>query len=305
MTSKLLIAVLLFVVAPGHAPAGEDLRVVDDADRVVELQSHATRVAVVAPFGNDLLARLGVEPVAAPTLPGGVNAWPEHWERTVPLRVTHAAGPSLEQLVACAPDLVLSTSAYAHAHDTIERVLGVPVVTLDTVSLDDFPRHLETLGVLLGREEEAASAARTYRETLAAALASEPSGGARKTRVLAIFGGARSFYGFLPDSYVGSVLEALGCELTTGGLDSHAVFTELTPLSLEHALASDPDVVLVLGHGQSAQTARTILNDRAWGALRAVREGRVVGLPDELFVTRPGTEPERAVSSVRAAIEAD
>ena len=306
MIRTLLITAFL-LIGLGRAVASDgDLRVIDDADRVVAIDSHASRVAVVAPFGTELMRRLGVEPVAAPRLPDGSASWPEHWTGTIPLRISHAPGPSLEQLAACAPDLIISTSAYAHTHDTIERSLGVPVVTMDIVGLDDLSRHLETLGVLLGREDEAASAAQAYRESLDAALEGVPAAAnGYSPRVLAIFGGARSFYGFLPDSYVGSVLDALGCELTTQGLESHAIYSDLTPLSLEHAVAADPDVVLVLGHGGSRQTAASILNDRAWASLRAVREGRVVGLPDELFVIRPGTEPARAIAAVRAAVESD
>jgi len=306
MIRPILFALLLMIGHPQAAASDGTLRVIDDADRVVEIESHATRVAIVAPFGTELMTRLGFEPVAAPRLPDGTTDWPEEWTSAVPLRISHASGPSLEQLAACSPDLVISTSAYAHTHDTIERSLGVPVVTMDIVGLDDLSRHLETLGVLLGREDEAASAARAYRETLDAALEGvDATRDGAAPRVLAIFGGARSFYGFLPESYVGSVLDALGCELTTSGLEAHSIYSNLTPLSLEHAVTADPDLVLVLGHGGSSQTAETILKDRAWASLRAVREGRVVGLPDDLFVIRPGTEPARAIAAARDAVESD
>jgi ABC-type Fe3+-hydroxamate transport system substrate-binding protein len=42
--------------------------------------------------------------------------------------------------------------------------------------------------------------------------------------------------------------------------------------------------------------------DPAWSSLRAVREGRVVTLSDELFVMRPGAEVIEALGVLRAAV---
>ena len=61
MTRHILFALLLITLSSAQA-LSNDLRVVDDANRTVELQSHASRVAVVAPFGADLMERLGIEP---------------------------------------------------------------------------------------------------------------------------------------------------------------------------------------------------------------------------------------------------
>ncbi|MEM9559393.1 MAG: ABC transporter substrate-binding protein [Planctomycetota bacterium] len=281
------------------ATSGGSIVVTDDLGASVELGEPARRVAVVAPFAGELLASIGVRPVAAPLPPGG-KASEVYADRAI--IVGHMTGPNLEQLAASRPDVVVTTSMYARFTRTIESALGVPVVTLDVTDASDIPRHLETLGSLTGREAPAAARAADVRLLLEQAREDRPQ---RPLRVLAVFGHHSAMYAFLPDSYVGSLIEMLGGEVVTGGLDSHAVYSELTPFGPEQAIVARPDVLLVLAHGDASGVARTLSERPGWRALPAVRTNRVHALPDGPFVLEPGTDLAGTIALLRGVLAGD
>lgn len=282
-----------------EADAGTtSIEVVDDLGARVRLDSPARRIAVVAPFAAELLASIGVRPVAAPVSPGGS---PDEVFADTALLVGHTTGPNLEQLAAARPDVVVTTSVYARFTRSIERALGIPVVTLDVTDAEDIARHLESLGDLAGRRDLARARAGEVRALLGSFRRDSVEAGS-KPRVLAVFGHHTATYAFLPESYIGSLIELLGGEVVTAGLNAHSVYTELTPFGPEQALAARPDVLLVLAHGDAAGTARMLAARPGWRAVPAVRADRVHALPDVPFVLEPGTDLSGTIALLRAVL---
>ena len=68
----------------------------------------------------------------------------------------------------------------------------------------------------------------------------------------------------------------------------------LTDLSIEAIVSSDPDFILVLTMGDSDSATeylyRYVQSNPALGSLRAVKEGRLVILPKELFHYKPNNK---------------
>lgn len=287
---------------PPHAPAPASVQqqegvIFDDIGRSVKVPSNPARIAALVPFAADMLLDLGITPSAVPAIRGG---GPETWRDIPTIAVDHSAGPSIEQVVAANPDLVISTSAYAQFLPTLEASIKAPVLVLDIDRLDDVARHLRTLGKITGtgvKAEEIAASVEHAAASQATALR-----GKNPTRVLAIFGTPHAFFGFLPDSYMGDLVQRASGELVTKGLNSHKVFKGLAPLSMEVIVAKEPEVILVVFHG-APDTARAMLaRDPAWGQLSAVKNNRVHILSEDYFVMHPGRSPELALAMITKAI---
>lgn len=280
------------------APSEQQETIIDDLGRSVVVPKNPVRIAAIVPFAADMLLDLGVTPVVVPAIRGG---GPETWRNIPTVAVDHSAGPSIEQIVAADPDLIIVTSAYAQFLPTIEASVEAPVLVLDIDRLDDVARHLRTLGAMTGttvRAEELAAGVEH-----AAAAQSTATRGEHPTRVLAIFGTPHAFFGFLPDTYMGDLVKRSSGQMVTEGLVSHKVFKGLTPLSMEAIVAKDPEVVLVVFHG-SPDTARAMLaRDPAWNRLAAVKNDRVHILTEDYFVMHPGRSPEKALAMIAQAIK--
>jgi iron complex transport system substrate-binding protein len=190
----------------------------------------------------------------------------------VPPDVFRFQKADMERLVALQPDLVV-VSEYTDADflKLIERsgmryhrmqglgsVAGVRAAILD-------------LGRAVGALPEAERLVARYDATLADLR--RRLAGVQKKRVLYWSGGMTAG----ADTAIGSLIEAagginVGRELGLSGI---------VPPGGERAFMSDPDVILV---GTWPRAVESVKEDPLLSKLRAVREGRIVVLPDELLV---------------------
>lgn len=265
------------------------------AEQVSRQASPGLRVAVLLPFAADQLLQLGVRPVAVPALDGEP---PAEWRGIPTVALDHSAGPNLEQLMASAPDLVITSTTYAQFLPAIEKSTDAQVVVMDVNSIADVSSHIEELGRLTGHEDEAqARVVEIKKQMVGLEDADEP------VRVLAVFGTPHAFYAFLPSSYLGDLVAHAGGEMITGDLESHGVFRGLAPLSMEAVIDRDPDHLLVVFHGPEESARAMLERDALWGGLSAVRDEHVTFLTDDLYAMRPGSELPRAVKEIRAVID--
>ncbi len=254
------------------------------------------RVAALLPFAADQLIALGVQPVLVPALRGGQ---PEAWQGIEMGALDHSVGPNIEQLIAADPDVVILSAVYTQFVPQIEETTGARVIAMDADTLEDVRTHTRTIGELVGKQDQAEQWISDFDTTLetGATEAAEP------VSVLAVFGTPHAFYAFLPDSYLGNLVEHAGGELITSDMPEHAIFRGLAPLSMEAVVARDPDVLLVVFHGPE-QAARSMLDrDPLWGQLSAVKGDHIAMLPDDLYAMRSGSEAATALENVRTAID--
>jgi len=276
------------------AAAGCDDNAGERVETVSELASADPRVAVLLPFAADQLLQLGLRPVAVPGLAGEP---PAEWRGIPTVAMDHSAGPNLEQLMASAPDVVITSSVYAQFVPAMEQSTAASVVVMDVNSIADVFTHIEQLGRLTGRHDEAQARVAEIEKQIA-----QSGEAAERVRVLAVFGTPHAFYAFLPSSYLGDLVRHAGGEMITGDLESHGVFRGLAPLSMEAVIDRDPDHLMVVFHGPEESARAMLEQDALWGGLSAVRNGHVTFLTDDLYAMRPGSELPRAINEIRAVI---
>jgi iron complex transport system substrate-binding protein len=91
-----------------------------------------------------------------------------------------------------------------------------------------------------------------------------------------------SIYTAGADSFLASLIEISGGEPITGDATT-------TAIQLEELVAADPELIL-LGDAayDAAITAESVAQRPGWGEMTAVVEGRVIPMPEDLLITRPG-----------------
>jgi iron complex transport system substrate-binding protein len=260
--------------------------------------AEAPRVAALLPFAADQLIALGVQPVLVPGLPGGQ---PEAWQGIEAGALDHSVGPNIEQLIAADPDVVIMSAVYAQFVPQIGSTTDARIITMDTDTLEDVRTHTRTLGELVNKQDRADAWVADFDAQLAASEPVESAGD--PISVLAVFGTPQSFFAFLPDSYMGDLVETAGGRLITSDMTGHRFYRGLAPLSMEAVVQKDPQVILVVFHGPERAARAMFDRDPLWGQLTAIKDDRIAFLAEDLFAMRSGSQAATALENVRTAIE--
>ena len=256
------------------------------------------RIATLLPFAADQLLEMGCRPVCVPGLRGNQ---PPEWEGIPTVQLDHSAGPNLEQLLSVDPDYIVTGSIYAQFMPHIAEVTKAEVVIMDVESLDSVMVHIKALGEIANCATEA--------ETMATMLEGRLSDLKRNFTVstpidvLAIFGTPHSFYAFMPESYLGDLVKHAGGRMGPEGLTSHKIYRGLAPLTMETVIEFDPDLLLVLFHGPEETSRAMFERDPLWASLRAVHEGRIEFLSDDMYAMRPGSQVDVAMEQIRGHVQ--
>jgi iron complex transport system substrate-binding protein len=246
----------------------------DDLGRRVPLAAPARRVVSLAPNITEILFAVG----AGPQVVGVTDHCDHPAAATLLPRVGGFINPSLERVVALAPDLVLATADGNRAAD-VERLasMGTPVFVIDPRRIDDVLRSIATIGRLTGHGEEATRLVDSLagRRRAVAARRRDPA-----PSVLLLVG-IHPLVGVGPGTFLDDLLREAGGR---NALASSPVRYPL--LSAESLLAAAPDVIVVdaVEAGDAGDLARSV---PGWSDLAAVRAGSVHLLRDDTLL-RPG-----------------
>ena len=296
------------IPTPTSTPEPTTVTVIDDLGREVEIPYRPKRLAVTSAFMVELTMACGYRPVARPDI-SPEYIYPLEAHDIPAFGVSHSAGPNLEQLAVAQPDLVISSPTYSQFIPSIEETLGVPVLVHDVSSVDGIIQKIRTYGMLVGCEAKAEEASQDLLKRISVLQDGLPETG---PKVFAIFGTSQSFLGFMPTSYLGDMVGLLGGSLITEGEPAYvssrtgASNPKYTTFSMEKVIEKDPDVILVVRHGDPSEAREenfaSLLGGPAWSGLRAVQEGRVHELSEWLYVRYPGPRVILAMEELRSVL---
>ena len=194
-----------------------------------------------------------------------------------PVTDLSAFTPNAEAIVAYEPDLVVLSDDQNGIVDALEA-LDVPVLLLGAAEdLDDAYAQMELLGEATGHADEAADAAADVRDRIQAAVDSVPADAA----------GQKVFHELGPELYsadsstfIGSIYSLLGLEnIADGAPDPSGGYPQL---SAEYVVEQAPDLIVLADTKCCDQSAATVAERPAFGAVPAVVEGRVVEADDDV-----------------------
>lgn len=276
------------LLAAGLAAAAS---LVDMSGRRVDLPAPCRRAYSTSPVGEIFLYSLAPDAVVGLswTLRPRERSWLEPGYANLPVLggwFGKSASANLEEILKAKPDVVVSGGLVdAQAREEADRLqarLGIPVVVVDS-RLGAMDSAWRFLGRVFGRAARADSLSRFSREVLDATRGCARAGGRPAPKVY-YAEGPQGLQTDAEGSLHTEILEWVGAA-NVARVPVARGFGR-SPVSLEQILAWQPDWILVgEDHTDEASDAgfRRILGSSDWRVLRAVREGRLVRIPDEPF----------------------
>ncbi|MBP2018433.1 iron complex transport system substrate-binding protein [Symbiobacterium terraclitae] len=258
---------------PGDKQTTYPIAVTDGAGRAVTIQAEPTRVISVAPSNTELMFALGK---------GGLLVGRSDWDDYPPEagEIESIGGfypPDYEKIIALEPDLILLTGGSVEARERLENAYGLTTLVLDPANFAELYDGILMLGRVVNAQE---AAERLVAEMQREVRAIEEKAATAATRPVVFY---EVWYDPIITAGPGSFIDDM--IRIAGGTNAAAFAGEPWPaISLEELVAADPDIIVARSEG-AAQEAR---QRAGWESITAVREGRVLGLPDENIVVRPG-----------------
>jgi iron complex transport system substrate-binding protein len=263
--------------------------------------SAAKRVVALTPFTANVLAELGVRPVAVGDPGAGSGQISAKLNGVRRLQMSHPNGPNLEQLASLRPDTVFSSPIWRPGTARIQR-LGIKVYDgYDPQRLGTVPLGIRYIANAVGRGR----AGRSLANRVIASYRAASTNPRRHPRVLLVMGLARSTMALLPQSWGGDIIRAAGGRLVTQGIrpiGSRGEDSVVGNLSNEAVVRMNPDVIIVVPHGNARDVgaiANYYRNYRPWRTTRAAKRGRIY-VPTDDSLLQANLNPAGLIRHVRA-----
>jgi len=270
----------------------------DDSGRSVTIDHAPRRIVSLAPSNTEIACALGAcdDLVGVPQYKVGYPRAVLRAIKGLPIVVSY--GPvDREAIVAAEPDLVLAAGNELTSSADINALadLGYPVLALYPESLDEVSDDIRLVGNALDAQAAAAQITAGMADRVAAV--EEAVGGMDRPRTfyeVSIFEG--TIYTAGADSFLASLVQTAGGDPVLGD-------ARTTAIALEDLVNADPQVI-VLGDAAYDATinARAVAKRQGWGDMTAVRDGRVVPLPEDILITRPGPRIVDGLEALARAI---
>jgi iron complex transport system substrate-binding protein len=270
----------------------------DDSGRDVTLEAEPERIISLAPSNTEIACALDAcdRLVGVPEFRDGYPA--DVLDTIEDLPVVVSFGPvDREKIVAAEPDLILAAGNELTPSTDIEALaeLGYPVLVLYPESLDEVGEDIELVGEALDAQAEAAKVTSDMADTVATVEAAVADADRPRTFYeVSIFEG--TIYTAGEDSFLASLVDTAGGEPITGD-------AQTTAIALEDLVTADPEVI-VLGDAAYDRTitADAVAKRSGWDDMTAVGEGRVIPLPEDILITRPGPRVVDGLEALARAI---
>jgi len=259
---------------PPPTPAEAGFPVTVDAYGVpVTIAARPERIVSLSPASTEGLFALGAG--------AQVVAVDEYSDFPAEAPTTTLSGftPNLEAIVAFEPDLVVVSYDPGDLVAGLQAA-GITVLVLPAaVTFDDVYTQLEILGVVTGNVGGSAELVASLQTRVAAVVATLPA----LERPLTYFHELDdTLYTVTSSTFVGAVYALLGLDNIADAADPDGASFGYPQLSAEFLLDADPDLVFLADTRCCATSAETFAQRPGFSALRAVQDGNVIELDDDV-----------------------
>ncbi|WP_158602405.1 ABC transporter substrate-binding protein [Cohnella endophytica] len=258
----------------------------------VTLKKKPSRIVTLSSADTEIIYALGSTVVGRPTALG--NVIPAAAASATEVGSAH--GILFEKLATLKPDLVIASPALKSQQATIEK-LGAQVLFNSSNTYEDIQGTIKLYAQVLGQETRGEQLIKGMDKKISSLV--KP---ATQPKTLIVYGAPGSFVVALPTSYPGNFLELAGGKNVASGFPKMDTMPQYAELSLERIIASNPELILLITHGDAAEVKASFkkqfeTND-AWKGLSAVKNDRFEVLPADLFAANPGLRAPDAIETI-------
>jgi len=250
---------------------------IDDIGREVSIDKVPQRIVSHVPSITETLFALGLGDRVV-----GVSDYCDYPEEAK-LKPSVGAyyNPSIETIVAQAPDLVL-TDGHSESIKGLEP-LGITFFVIDPKDIDGILKDIELLGKITGVEKEAEALVSEMKGSLARVVSRVE--GAPRVKVFYVFDATdlNNPWTAGPGSFVDALITMVGGENIAAQAQGAWV-----QFSIEQLVSSDPEIILIdASHGTAVVSKEELMAHAIWQGLTAVKQGRIYTVDGDL-VNRSG-----------------
>ena len=250
----------------------------DDMGRGVVIDEVPQRIVCFGPSITEIAFALGLGELVV-----GVDDFSDYPEEAQALpKVGSSFAPSLESLVALAPDLVL-TLEHEQFNSELEA-MGIKYLILDPKDIDNILTNIELVGAVTDSADEAAALVESMEEVIADV--EERVAGAPPVSVFFIVDATDPTLPWTagPGSFIDTLISLAGGENVAGDAPY-----QWPQFSIEEVVSADPDIIIVqtMFGGIPTISIEDLQAHPIWGEVSAVSQGRVYLIDGDL-VSRSG-----------------
>lgn len=284
----------VFIVMSGWHPASAAI-LVDQEGASISYEVPFKRIISLYPAHTENLLALGLNQELI-----GVTAGDD--DPAVSGRPQFTANDTSEKFIAAKPDLILTRPMISRSHPQLVKQLqeaGIVLVSLQPTTIEEMFSYWQSLGKLTGRANEAAAMIRTFRSELTA-LQEIRDMVPVKNRPRVYFESIHAkMKTFAPSSIAVFVLEnGGGVNVAADATSRH--FSNIAAYGKERILSHAAEIDIYLAQqGQMNQVTKEMITEEpGFKAIKAVREGRICLINEEL-VSRPTMHLLEGIRQVR------
>ena len=274
---------------PESMAATTSITLTDGTGQSLTFETRPVRVACLTEICPDIMAELGLEPVA---VNDPLSSDPRFFgARAEEFRLIGGSffEPNLEDIAAAEPDLVIGLIG---VHDGLREALRpiAPLYIVNPLTYEDSVRYLREIGAAMGRPAEAEEAAQRFLAKLEDYRSRSPG----DRTALVMWGSDVNFGIDTEAALVGDLLsEVTGYPWPNPPLDQGGHASGGIQFSLEGVFSVDPDVIFIQTISfpgfEPPPLAEQLAANPLWSELRAVRSGEVHEVSFSLWSTGRGT----------------
>jgi len=253
----------------------------DLSGKLVKVRLPVKRVVVLQPYWAEVVVALGAGDKIV-----GIGKWVKYDSylpesvRSKPSVGSLFSGVNVEEVAALKPDVVITDYGYGKANEVISKLegMGIPVIRLFCRSFNDQLKAISIIGKVLGaqsRAEELIKFMKSKYDLVREDVLKAPS----KPRVvmLSAYGLLKGYLSTYANTSWGRLVEEAGAvNLALQKFPSKS----WPKIGFETLAKWDPDVLIIVGSKDDLIPALDkVLSDKRFSILKAVKDGRVYGVP--------------------------
>lgn len=277
---------------PVASSSGFPMTITDDLGRQVTINKAPERIVSLVPAITETLFALGLGDRVA-----GVTEYCDYpAEAMTKTKIGGFSTPNSELIVAAQPDLVLATNIHEEYILQLEKA-GLTVVAANPVNLGQVIDTIKLIGQITGAVAEADKLTSDMQERINEVEAKVKDLPDEQKPVV--------YFEIWPDPLTtGGAKSFINSLIVTAGGKNIAADVEQDWMTLSHeiVISRNPQVIIFCYHGASLLTAEQIKTRTGWAEVEAIKNNRVVFLPDQDIVTRTGPRVVDSLEQVAGAI---
>jgi iron complex transport system substrate-binding protein len=246
---------------------------VSSANGTITVPARPKAIVSMSPTATEMLYAIG-----AGSQVKAVDSYSDY-PKSAPMTKLDALTPNVEAIVAYKPDLVVVSGDTTGLTAQLAK-FGIPVLSDPAATnLTQEYQQFDELGKATGHLAQAKAEVSKIKGQIKQIVANAPT---HAKPITYYFELDQTYYSETSSTFIGQVLGLLGMKSIADAAKGAAASGGYPQLSAEFIIKSNPNYIFLADTLCCGQNAKKVTKRPGWAALTAVKDGRVVGLNDDI-----------------------